>query len=137
MRKCDGTIFPTDYSLVPIEDDDGNKGIGILFFRKWEEERENFPTEFLEYMTQLDEGEFIDYGRVVKSDISDPDEISLLKRISNYTQAVNNTLFEVPIKPPFYYLATPLMNREYGQYICDMVKETYDVDSLFFSFPIL
>jgi hypothetical protein len=119
-----------------LPDDDGKKGIGILFYFKWEEDREHFPPEFMDYLVELDDGGHIDYGRMVKSDISDMDEITLLKKVSNYSQAVNNSLFEIGVLPPFFYLAVPLLNRDYAQEISDMIQETYKLGSHFFSFPL-
>ena len=124
-------------TFLLVDDDDGKKGIGILFFRKWEEERENFTTEMIDYMTELDEGGFIDFGMVLRSDVTDPDELVLFRKVSNFSQAANNSLHDVSIHPPFYYMAVPLLNRDYGQYICDMIKEAYDIESLFFSYPTL
>jgi len=137
MASTDGSIQSPgpQTSFLVIEDDDLTKGIGILFFRRWEEDREGFSQEVLAYFAQLDEGGFIDYGMILKSDVTDPDEISRLRKISNYGQAVNNSLFDIPIPPPYYYLAVPLSNREHGQQICDMIKEAYDIDSLFFTYP--
>lgn len=122
-------------SFDPLPDEDGRNGIGILFFFKWEEERESFTPEFMEYLIQLDEGSHIDYGMVVKGDISDMDELTQLKKVSNYSQAVNNALFEVSVLPPFYFLAVPLLNRQYAQEICDMIKDSFDLGSIFFTFP--
>jgi hypothetical protein len=121
------------FDLLP--DDDGKKGIGILFFFKWDEGRESFSPDFMEYLMQLDEGLHIDYGMVVKGDISDMDELTLLKKVSNYSQAVNNALFEVSVLPPFYFLAVPLLNRQYAQEICDMIKDSFDLRSIFFTYP--
>lgn len=115
--------------------DDGKQGLGVLFYRKWDEEREGFGPEFLDYITQLDEGGHLDYGRVLESDISDMEELSMLKKVSNYSQAVNNALFDIPVQPPFYYMAVPLLNRPYAQEICDIVKGSFSIESLFFTFP--
>lgn len=139
MDGPDGKGFPEDggATFLLVEDDDGSRGIGILFFRRWEEDRENFSQEIMDYMTSLDEGGFIDFGRLLKSDVTDPDELVKFRKVSNFSQAANNSLHDISISPPFYYMAVPLLNREYGQNICDMIKEAYDVDSLFFSYPMI
>jgi hypothetical protein len=133
----DGPEGSTDdekgFDLLPEEQ--GGKGIGILFYFKWQEDRERFPPEFMDYLMQLDEGSHIDYGMVVKGDISDMDELTLMKKVSNYTQAVNNTLFDLGVVPPFYYLAVPLLNRDYAQDISDMIKDSFKLQSTFFSYP--
>ncbi len=115
--------------------DDSRQGLGVVFYRKWGEEQEGFSPEFLDYITQLDEGGHLDYGRVLESDISDMEELSLLRKVSNYSQAVNNALFDIPVQPPFYYMAVPILNRPFAQEICDIVKSSFSVDSLFFTFP--
>ena len=116
--------------------DDSKSNLGVIFYRKWDEDHEGFNSEFLDYITQLDEGGHLDYGRVLESDISVMEELSLLKKVSNYSQAVNNALFDIPVHPPFYYMAVPLTNRPYAQEICDIVKASFGIESLFFTFPI-
>ncbi|MGA1848763.1 MAG: hypothetical protein ACMUHB_05415 [Thermoplasmatota archaeon] len=115
---------------------DGSKGLGVLFFRKWEEDLGNFTAEFMDYMVQLDDGDFIDYGEVMKGDVDDPDDMFMLKKVSNYSQAVNNSLLEVWVLPPFYYMAVKVKNREQIQSICDMIKDYFGLESLFFSYPL-
>jgi len=134
---------PTPVAVFEDQDDqeelseflDDSRGLGVLFFRKWEEDLENFTSEFFDYMVQLDDGGYIDYGEVMKGDVSDPDEIFMLRKISNYSQAVNNSLFEIWVPPPYYYMAVKVMNREQIQSICEMIKEYFGLESLFFSFP--
>jgi hypothetical protein len=121
------------FDLLP--EDQGGKGIGILFYFQWAEDMESFPPEFMDYLMQLDEGSHIDYGMVLKGDISDMDELTLMRKVSNYNQAVNNTLFDLGVVPPFYYLAVPLLNRDYAQDISDMIKESFKLQSMFFSYP--
>ncbi len=123
-------------TIVIIDDDDKwKKNIGVLLFRKWDEEYEHFSSEFLDYMVQLDDEGYVDYGLVMKGDVSDMDELYKPKRISNFPQAVNNSLFEIWIKPPFYYMALPVLSREYVQEICDMLKDSFNLDSIFFTYP--
>jgi hypothetical protein len=123
-------------AIVIIEDQDRKmKNIGVLLFRKWDEEHEHFSSEFMDYMIQLDDEGYIDYGRMMKGDVDDIDDLYKLKKISNYSQAANNALTEVWIRPPFYYMALPVLSREYVQEICDMLKESFNLDSLFFTYP--
>jgi hypothetical protein len=123
-------------TIVIVDDDDGKrKNIGVLLFRKWDEEHEHFSNEFMDYMIQLDDEGYIDYGRMMKGDVDDIDDLYKLKKISNYSQAANNALSEVWIRPPFYYMALPVLSREYVQEICDMLKESFNMDSLFFAYP--
>jgi DnaJ-domain-containing protein 1 len=114
---------------------DGSENLGVIFFRKWEEELENFSQEFLDYIIQLDDGGYIDFGQVIMGDISDMDELVRMRKISNYSQAVNNSLFDVWVLPPFYYMAIPVLSREYIQEISSMLKESFGMESIFFSYP--
>ncbi len=118
-----------------VDDGDKNSGLGVLFFRKWEENLENFGEDLIDYIIQLDDQGFIDYGQVMRGDISDMDEVSKMKKISNYPMAVNNSLLEVWTLPPFYYLAVPILKKEHVQEICDILKETFGLESIFFSYP--
>jgi curved DNA-binding protein CbpA len=118
-----------------IEEKNGFDNLGVLFFKKWEEDLENFSEEFLDYIIQLDDGRYIDFGRVIRGDISDMDELVQMRKISNYSQAVNNSLFDVWVLPPFYYMAVPVLSREYIQEISSMLKESFGMDTIFFSYP--
>ncbi|MBN1389940.1 MAG: DnaJ domain-containing protein [Candidatus Thermoplasmatota archaeon] len=120
---------------APVDTTRGRESIGVLFFRKWEEGSEGFGKDFLDYIIQLDDQGYLDYGQVLKADLNDLDEISRLKKISNFSQAVNNTLFDVWVRPPFYYMAVPVLSREYVQQICDMLKNSFNVESIFFTYP--
>jgi hypothetical protein len=123
-------------TIVMIEDDDDTKkNIGVLLFRKWDEEHEHFSNEFMDYMIQLDEQGYVDYGRMMKDVVDDLDDLYKLKKVSNFSQAANNSLFEIWIRPPYYYIALPVLSRDYVQEICDMLKETFDLDSIFFTYP--
>jgi curved DNA-binding protein CbpA len=124
-------------TIVIIDDDDEKKkDIGVVLFRKWDEEHEHFSSEFMDYMVQLDEQGYIDYGRMMKGDVDDPDDLYKLKKISNYSQAVNNSLSEIWVRPPFYYIAVPVLSREYVQEICDMLKDAFNLESIFFTYPM-
>ncbi len=118
-----------------VDGSDKNSGLGVLFFRKWQEDLENFGEDLIDYIIQLDDQGFIDYGQVMRGDISDMDEVSKMKKISNYPMAVNNSLLEVWTLPPFYYLAVPILNKDHVQEICDILKETFGLESIFFSYP--
>ncbi len=109
--------------------------LGVLYFKKWDEDHEHFTEDFIDYIIALDDNGFVDYGEVLKGDLTDIDEIFKLKRISNYSQAVNNTLFEVWVLPPFYYMAVPITNKNHLQEICDMLKESFGVESIIFDYP--
>ena len=125
-----------DGGEVDIVDDDGSgKAIGILFFKKWSEDQPNFTEECLDYLMEMDSEKMIDYGRVLRSDVSDMDELTLLRKISNFSQAVNNALFDTGVRPPFYYLAVPLRKGAPGQEICDRMKLSFNLDSIFFTYP--
>ena len=131
----DDTEEEVDSRIEILDDEGGKKGIGILFFKKWKEDDEGFSEKLLDYIVSLDDQGYIDYGMVLKGDISDMDEISMLRKISNYSQAVNNTLFEVDVLPPFYYLAVPVRSRKYAQEVCDIMRTSFNLGSIFFSFP--
>ncbi|MGA1873960.1 MAG: DnaJ domain-containing protein [Thermoplasmatota archaeon] len=123
-------------TIAVIDDDDAKTGnIGVLFFRKWGEGSEHFSQEFLDYIVSLDDGGYLDYGEVLKGDLTDMDEISRLKKVSNFSQAANNALFEIWIRPPLYYMAVPVLSRDYVQEICDMLKDSFNVESIFFTYP--
>lgn len=120
----------------PADEDDTGMGFGLLFFRQWHEDREKFSMEFLDYLIELDDGGYLDYGEMMKGDLSDMDEIVMMKRVSNFPQAVNNSLFDIWVPPPFYYIAVSVPEREHLQNICDMIKEYFGIDSIYFRFPI-
>jgi len=126
-----GDEVVTDFTF----EENGFNGLGVLFFKKWDEDHEHFSDDFIDYIIQLDESGFVNYGEVLIGDLSDINEIFKLKRISNYSQAVNNTLFEVWALPPFYYMAVPIINRDHLQDICDILKESFGVDSILFDYP--
>ena len=132
----DEGIRESDESLVDVVGDEGGKrSIGILFFKKWEEEQPDFTEEFLDQLMQMDDEQRIDYGQVLKGGISDMDELSLLKKISNFSQAVNNSLFDVDVLPPFYYLAVPVRKGASAQDITEELEASFHLDSIFFSYP--
>ena len=117
------------------DEDDSSNGLGVLYFKKWDEEHEHFTDDFIDYIIQLDDSGYVNYGEVLMGDLTDMDEIFKLKRVSNFSQAINNKLFEVWVLPPFYYMAVPIKNKEHLQDICDMLKESFDVESIFFDYP--
>jgi curved DNA-binding protein CbpA len=118
-----------------VESVDGNSGLGVLFFRKWKEDLEEFGEDLMDYIIQLDEQGFIDYGEVMRGDVDDIEDVTKLRKISNFPMAVNNSLLEVWQRPPFYYLAVPINKKEHVQEICDILKETFGLESIFFSYP--
>lgn len=118
-----------------VESEDPNSGVGVLFFRKWQEDLEDFGEDLMDYIIQLDEQGFIDYGQVMKGDVDDIEDVTKLRKISNFPMAVNNSLLEVWQRPPFYYLAVPIVNKDHVQEICDILKESFGLDSVFFSYP--
>jgi DnaJ-like protein len=123
-------------TIVIIDDDDEKKkNVGVLLFRQWDEDHEHFSAEFMDYIIQLDEQGYVDYGRMLKDEVDDPEDIFKLKKVSNYSQAVNNSLFEIWVRPPYHYMALPVLSREYVQEICDMLKDSFDLDSIFFTYP--
>ncbi|MGA1822684.1 MAG: hypothetical protein ACMUIG_09160 [Thermoplasmatota archaeon] len=133
----DGGIDASEEIEVDLaEEDDTGMGFGILFFRQWHEDSEKFSMEFLDYLIELDDGGYVDYGEMMKGDLSDMDEIIMMKKVSNFPQAVNNTLFDVWIRPPFYYLAVSVPEREHVQNICGMIKEYFGIDSIYFRYPL-
>ncbi|MFW3146420.1 MAG: J domain-containing protein [Thermoplasmatota archaeon] len=121
--------------IVMTRQKKGEDNLGVLFFRKWEEEHENFEQKLMDYIMQLDEGEYIDYGEVLRGDVVDMDELFLLKKVSNYSQAANNALQDVWIRPPFYYMALPVKSREHIQEICDILRDSFELESIFFDYP--
>ncbi len=118
-----------------VESEDPNSGVGVLFFRKWREDLEDFGEELMDYIIELDEQGFIDYGQMMKGDVDDIEDVTKLRKISNFPMAVNNSLLEVWQRPPFYYLAVPIVNKDHVQEICDILKESFGLDSVFFSYP--
>jgi hypothetical protein len=120
-----------------IDDDEKTNGLGVLFFRKWHEDLEGFSSELMDYFIDLDDQEYIDYGMVMKGDIDDMDDITKMRKISNFPMAVNNSLFDVWDRPPFYYLAVPIMNRDNVQEICDNLKDSFGLESIFFRYPLI
>lgn len=137
-RASTGDSISDDVSMSSfVEEVDGVNGVGVLFFRKWDEGHEGFETRLMDYFIDLDDQGFIDYGMVMKGDIDDMEDISKMKRISNFPMAVNNTLFDVWERPPFYYLAVPIMQRENAQELCDILKDSFGLDSIFFQYPLI
>ncbi|OYT45506.1 hypothetical protein B6U90_03080 [Thermoplasmatales archaeon ex4484_6] len=124
-------------NVAYFTDDDEENGLGVLLFGKWEENRENFTKEFFDHVIQLDDAGYIDYGEVLKGDVSDMDEISRLKKVSNFSQSANNTLLDVWVLPPFYYMAVPVLDREHIQEICEIWKDYFDLETIFFTYPRL
>lgn len=120
-----------------IDDDEKTNGLGVLFFRKWHEDLEGFGLELMDYFIDLDDQGYIDYGMVMKGDVDDMDDITKMRKVSNFPMAVNNSLFDIWVKPPFYYLAVPILKRDNVQEICDNLKESFSLESIFFRYPLI
>ncbi|MDG6224352.1 MAG: hypothetical protein QCI82_02440 [Candidatus Thermoplasmatota archaeon] len=128
---------PRGTRVVMTVTDGSKEGVGVLFYRKWSEEKETFPEEFIDYLAQLSDDGHLDFNRMFRSDISDMEEVCRFRKVSSFSQALNNALFDIDVLPPFYYMGLPVLSGDYAQQICDMIEETYGVKSLFFSFPLM
>jgi len=114
---------------------DPGESLGILLFRRWSEEDQGFSEPFMDYMVSLDEQGYVDFGMVLKGNVDDMDDLIRLRKVSNFTQAVNNSLSDIAVVPPFFYLAVPVKARKFAQDILDVLVSTFGVEGSFFTFP--